>query len=263
MTLKERIISENENFFEILVKNNNDNYIFMKKKHKWHDLEISKLMKKNINLFLKKDTKIFFLNLQNIAKRQIEIKSYLEKLRSENNAIFKKMFKSKYYEEQKENMLKAELIIKEHIGKELKDFFNLENNIRYISNEYLMFLIDNKWFETICFYLIRSLNINSRLYLDVDIKIDGENKQIDNLIITKDLCAIIECKSGETFTEAEISKIKVYKAGLKANLGIILRCRDKVEYSLKEEIVGVYIIDGIFSKKPSEIKKKLLSILNR
>lgn len=261
MTLKERTISETKEFFEILIKNNNDNYIFLKKKHRWHELEISKLMKKNPKTFLKKDTKHFFLALQRIARRQDEIKSYLEKLQTENERVFEKMFKSKYFGEQKRNMVEAKELIKKHIKEDINDFFNIEDDIEYISKEYITFLLDNKWFEAICFYLLCSLGLNAKIYLDVDIKVDGENKQIDNLIITPNLCAIIECKSGESFSESEITKIKVYKDSFGANLGVILRCKDKVEHSIKEELIGIYIIDGLFVKRPSEIKKKLKSIL--
>ena len=91
----------------------------------------------------------------------------------------------------------------------------------------------------------------------------GEKKQIDNLLITPDYCAIIECKSGENFNDHEIAKIKVYKDSFGADLGIILRSKEKVEYSFKEESIGIYIIDGIFIKRPSEIKRKLKSLLNR
>lgn len=264
MTLKEQKISETESQEKILVQNNHQDYIFFKNKHSWHSLEICKLMKKNLNLFLKKDSRELFIEIQKIAKRQNEIKSYLQKLEKEDKKVFNKMFRSKYYQEQVDNISKTKKIIKNKLKKEIKDLTYKERGIEYITEEYTSFFLDNRWFECICFYLLCDLKIKSKVYLDVMIKLGtGEQKQIDNLFITQNYCAIIECKSGDNFNDHEIAKIKVYKDSFGADLGIILRSKEKVEYSFKEEIVGVYIIDGLFLKKPSEIKKKLKSLLSR
>ena len=59
MTLKEISLSKSD--LEVAVKNNHKTYVFYKNKHSWHSLEICKLMKTNINLFLKKSSRETYL----------------------------------------------------------------------------------------------------------------------------------------------------------------------------------------------------------
>jgi len=263
LVLKEKTLSEDENFQEILIKNDNGNYIFFKKKHNWHNLKISKLMKEDISPFLKKETKEFFLDLQKIAKRQIETKNYLEKLQTEDNAVFEKMFKSKYYKQHLESITKSKRLITEYLHQDIEDFFITIDGIEYISDIYVSFLVDNKWFEAIVFYLLCSLKINSKINLDVEISIpsDRNRKQIDVIMITDKFCIIVECKSGENFDESEISKIKVYKDSISADIGLIIRCKENVNHSLKESMVNIYLVDGIFNRDSKELQNKLKELI--
>jgi len=264
MTLNETFINEDEKHTKVVITNNIREYVILKKKHIWHNLELSKKMKENINNFLKKDSKDIFLNLQKIAKRQNEIKSYLEKFKKDSKDIFARMYESKYYKEQNENMKVVKKLLKKFNKEGISDFIYSENGLDYIKDEYCIYLLDNKWFEAIGFYLLASLNLKSKLYLDIDIRLgSGEVVQMDIIFISDNCCALVECKSGNTFNSGEIAKMRVYKSDFTADYGLILRCKDNLEYNLREDIVGVFIIDGIFSKGAVKLKKELIKLLSR